>query len=373
MKKIRVLLIALLTCSLLNGCFNYVDINNVVFVTSLIIDIDEAGMTTIYAEAFHSFRSYETNTEKGERLFYTTTGDTLFQAIRGLNTVASYKLNYSQNKAIIFTERAARQGITEYLDFLHRDQELLLRSYIIVYQGSNPMELVTMDLKENEYMGLFLFEMLENPSIGARKIHERINRYLNNRLKGKGVDLVTYIKINDNTAEKKLQVEGAAIMVEDTMIDSLTAEEVMSYHLLMDTLEGGLILLPHPSFPDKKVVLEILQGKANTKTEIALQDEGITLKKSISIRASFGETQESITLDTQQLQKIKESAEEILRGDTEVLFNKYKDRGIDIFRVNDQLKKKYTRQDIENPIEVTDLIVEAEVFIEGSANITGFE
>src|SRR5690606_29849089 len=121
-----------------------------------------------------------------------------------------------------------------------------------------------------------------------RKIHERINRYLNNRLKGKGIDLVTYIKIDENPAEKKLRVEGAAVMMADRMIEKLCADEVKSYHLLMDTLEGGLILVPHPNYPDKKVVLEILQGQAKTKTDLELEDGGITLKKSIKIRTSFG-------------------------------------------------------------------------------------
>lgn len=371
--KAITLTILFFLCSLLNGCFNYVDINNVIFVTALIIDIDEEGKPVIYVEGFHSFRSNETNSEKGERIFYTSTGETLFDAVRELNTVASYKLNYTQNKAIIFTERIARQGIKEFIDFLHRDQELLLRSYIMVYEGMKPEDLVSLKIKENEYLGLLLYEMLENPAIGSRKVHERINKYLNNRLKGQEVDLVTKIKIDEELAEKKVKVAGAAVFKDDRMVDKIDEEKVKSYHFIMNTLKGGLIIIPHPVYEDKKVVLEILQNRVKTKSEITMEGDRIILKKEITVRTTVGETQESLILDEDTLQEIIKTAENKIKADTEAFFNKYKEKGLDIFNVQDQFKIKYPKVEVENVIEATELEVKVNIYIEGSPNITSFK
>lgn len=369
---IKLVLLFLLNL-LLSGCYNYLDINNVIFVTSLIIDIDEAGKPIIYTEAFHSFRSNETNSEKGERIFYYASGETLFDAIREINTVASFKINYTQNKAIIFTERAARQGIKEFIDFLHRDQELLLRSYIIVFEGVNPEDLISLEIKENEYLGLLLYEMLENPSIGSRMVHERMNKFLNNRLKGQRVELVAKIKLEEDPSEKKVKVYGGAILKDDKMVDSLGEDDVINYHFLMNSIKGGLIIIPHPVDDEKRVALEILQNRSKTKSKITMEDDRVILKKEITTRTTIGETQASLTLNAETLERLKKSAEEKIKADTEALFNLYKEKGIDIFNVHDQFKMKYPKVDVENVIEATEIQVKVNVYIEGSSDITSFK
>ncbi|AOY78142.1 Ger(x)C family spore germination protein [Clostridium formicaceticum] len=368
--KAKVIIVMLLCSIFLTSCFNYIDINRVIFVTAIIIDVDEEGNPILMVEAFHSFRSNESNTERGNRVFYESKGETIFEAVRKLNLFSSYKINYTQNRAIIFTERAARHGLKEFLDFLHRDQELLIRTLVLVFMGDDPKTLMQVKLKENEYLGLYLYETQENPAVSGKRAKELLNTYLNNRLKGKRVDVLSTCSHAINMDEDKIKLSGAAVMQDDKLVSTLSAEEVRNYHLLMDISHIGLLLLPHPVYQDKKVVLEVLRG--NTSTAIELKNNKVILRKSINIKTTFGETQESIILDQATAEKLEEEAALLLKNQCRDLFDAYKEKGIDLFDVQDVFNAKYPTVDIPNVVEITDLELDVTVQVEGSTDITNF-
>ncbi|AKL96373.1 spore germination B3 GerAC family protein [Clostridium aceticum] len=371
--KIKIIALILLCSIFLTSCFNYIDINRVIFVTAFIIDVDEEGRPTVIAEAFHSFRSNETNTERGNRVFYEATGDTIFEALRKLNTYSSYKLNYTQNRAIIFTERAAKYGLKEFLDFLQRDQEFLIRTFVLIYTGDDPNTLIHAKLKENEYLGLYLYEMQENPAAAPLRGIQRFNAYLNNRLKGRGVDILTIFacETDKNIGEDKIKISGAAVMENDKLVGTLSSEETRIYHFLMNTLDAGLITIPHPVDPDKKAVLEIL--KSNTKTSIHLENNQLIFKKSINIRTTFGETQEGIILDSNTVEKLQQEAALKIENEAKELFNFYKKMNIDLFNVQCFYEVKYPRILIPNILQATNLEIDVDVKIEGSTDILHYQ
>lgn len=369
--KAKMIALVLLCSFLCTGCFNYIDINNVIFVISLLIDVNEEGAPIIIVEAFHSFRSNQTNAERGNRIFYEAEGETIFDAVRQLNSFSSYKINYTQNKAIIFTERAAEHGLKEFLDFLQRDQELLLRSYILVLKGNDYKTFMKAVLRENDYLGIYLYEALQNPATAGRRARGRFNTYLNNRLKGKKVDVLTAIMHEINMEENKVKIVGVAVMQEDKLVGILDEQQVRAYHFLMDTLEGGLLTIPHPSYPERKVVLEIL--KSNTKTFLEMKKNGIYLRKSIDIRTTFAEAQESIILNQDNLEKLKQEAALLVEEECKALFELYKGKGIDLFDIQDMFEAKYPQIDLSNVIDATYLEVDVKVKIEGSSDILNYQ
>jgi hypothetical protein len=120
---------------IITGCFNYRDINRVLFETAVLIDIDENDNIILYTESFKAFKGTAQGVEQGVRLLNRAEGKTLFEAVRNLNLASGFKHNYTQNKALMFSERAARKGLKTVLDFIDRDQEFLVRPYVFVYIG----------------------------------------------------------------------------------------------------------------------------------------------------------------------------------------------------------------------------------------------
>ncbi|MGL5378874.1 MAG: Ger(x)C family spore germination protein, partial [Clostridium sp.] len=110
-KKLSKCLIILLFPILLCGCFNYQDINKVTFTTSIIFDTDDFGNVIVYLDCVKPYRSTNESSDKGRRIIYKGIGKTALEALKDVNLASSYELNYSQNRAYIFTEKAAREGI----------------------------------------------------------------------------------------------------------------------------------------------------------------------------------------------------------------------------------------------------------------------
>ena len=107
---------------LLTGCFNYHDINKVTFPTSVIFDINDLGEAVIYLDCIKPYRSTNDSSDKGRRIIYKGEGRTAMEALEDINRASSYKLNYSQTRAYIFTEKAAKNGIKKFLDLINNNK-----------------------------------------------------------------------------------------------------------------------------------------------------------------------------------------------------------------------------------------------------------
>ena len=108
----------------------------------------------------------------------------MFEAVRNMNATSSYKLNYTQNKAIIFTQKAAEFGLDNFIDFLDRDQELLIRPYIAVYLG-DPEKLIKLNILQEKYIGFFIMHLIENVGASSRAVKLSLNEFYNQRTYGR--------------------------------------------------------------------------------------------------------------------------------------------------------------------------------------------
>ena len=106
-RKISILLSLLLLPLLLTGCFDYHDINKVTFPTSIIFDVDDLGQEIVYLDCIKPYRSTNDSSDKGRRIIYKGEGKTALEAINDINRASSFKLDYSQTRAYIFTEKAS--------------------------------------------------------------------------------------------------------------------------------------------------------------------------------------------------------------------------------------------------------------------------
>jgi len=368
-KKILVIILIITNCAALTSCFSYRDVNKVLFITAIIIDINDMGNPIIYGEAFKGIRGASPQ-GMDERILFKGTGKTMFEAIRNMNSTSSYKLNYTQNKAIIFTERAAEFGLDNFIDLLDRDQELIIRPYIAVYVG-DPEKLIKLDIAQEKYIGLFVVQLIENIGASSRSVKLSLNEFYNQRNVGDKCNVITIIDITKDSLAPKLQVNGGAVIKSDKMVSILSINEGQGFNFLMNTISGGTLEVTNPCDINKFVTLEIIKSK--TKTEIGYVDNVIQIKKKIKVKVDFGEAQEEIIFTKENISKIQEqSKENILKACNDV-FKKYKGMGIDIFDICEQFHRKYPNVKIDNIIDNTELKIEAEVEIMNTGDVKNFQ
>ncbi|KAB3527266.1 Ger(x)C family spore germination protein [Alkaliphilus serpentinus] len=364
---IFLILITFLIASI--GC-SYEDINRVIFVITIIIDVDEHEMVHVYLELFHAYRSNKENSEMGQRIIMKETGSTIGEALDKVNKSSSQKLVYSQNKVILFTEKAVKHGIDDFLDFLIRDQEMILRPYVAVVLD-DPVTFLQTDIKQNEFIGLFLFDIFDRPLSFLVPAHQQFFQEINRREMGRNVTFMTAIKLNTEIFHPKITKASYAILENDKLAFFIEDREIlMGMTFILDTVNQGRINIPHPNYEDKLAFVLILNSK--TATSIEYDGNKIYLKKKISVKGTLDDAQGGLVLDKATVPKIEEFTKEEIKRSCLKAFNKFKDEGIDVFEIREVFNRVYPTIDIDNPLEQTELMVEVDVFIEGSSGLTDF-
>jgi germination protein, Ger(x)C family len=357
------------TTFLLNGCFNYKDIDKVLFVTSVIVDIDNNNSPVIYVEAFKPTRGGSGESGKGERILYNGSGKTIFEIARDLNLSSSYKINYSQNRGIIFTQKAAEKCLSDFIDFFDRDQELVVRADFLVYKG-DVQKLINAKLKEQEFIGLFVHDLIYNIPASSRGIILSLNDFLNKSYTKNSTAVVTMIGMKENQTEDNLEVSDGAIIKNFKMVDTLDRKQAEGYNFLIDNIRRGTLEVGNPSADGKFITLEILKSKTNTK--IYYDGKSVTVKKVIYTKTSIAEVQQRFTYNKEMTNKLEKNAESNIKLACTRIFEEYKKKNLDIFNISDDFDRKYPREKIDDVLSKAQLEVEVHVYVEGSSDTTDF-
>lgn len=359
---IKILLVAFLPL-LLIGCFDYKDINKVSFSTSIIFDTDDFGRSVVYVDCVKPYRSTNESSDKGKRIIYKGMGKTTLEALRDVNLASSYELNYSQNRAYIFTERAAKEGINKYTDLINNNQEFQIKPDLFVYFGEVD-DLLKITSSDEEYLGLYLEELVHKNTRNPRAMRANINDYLSNQKESNNTYVIGSVEIKEDALDKKIEIGGGAVIKDGKLVDKIDSREAMSYNLLTNKVNKGTLEISNPQDEKGFITLEILGNTTNSS--LTYDNSRIKLIKNLKLRASIAEIQGRAIVDKELLDYIKASKEKEIEAYLQNSFKKYKEQGIDVFDIARLLNINYPKETIENPISITDLEVNVELIIEGT-------
>lgn len=368
MKKV-ILCFSIISTILFNGCFNYRDIDKIIYVTTVIVDMDGSKNPILYIEAFKPSRGGQGSSGKGERVIFQGTGKTIFEIVRDVGLSSSYKLNYTQNRGVIFTQKAAEEGLDNFIDFFYRDQETVVRADIAICKG-DPQKLLNAKLKEQEYIGLFIHDLIYNISSSSRGVILSINDFLNRSYSANRTVVITTIDMKKDQLEDKVEVSDVAILKDFKLVGMLDRRQSEGYNFLIDNIRGGTLEVPNPDVDGKFISLEILKSKTNTK--VSYDGKKIHVKKTINTKASISEIQKSFYLTKENLGRVEKKAESNIYKECMRIFENYKQKDLDIFEITDEFQRRYPREKVEDVISNSDLELEVHVTIEGSSDTIGF-
>lgn len=368
----RYLLVLLIICSLfMEGCYNYRDLNRLFFTTVVIVDFDEEkGDVIVYSENFKAYRGQGEKQGTEVKVIFKGKGRTGYAAFGEIIESASYEIDYSQTKAVIFTERAARYGIDNFIDALLRDQKPTLRMFLFVYDG-DPEELLNIRLADEQFLGLFLDNLMVSQGKIAHISQMRFDKYLNFRMQGSRVAVIPKLEITTVAYEKRLTAKGSTVFVNDRMVDELTPLEVLHYNFVINEAHTGIIYGENPDAKDKYVSFKILGNK--TKVSIDYDGKTVHLIKNIKIYVTFLEAQEHINLSKDNVRKqVEKDVEDRISKNCVALFEKFKEKGIDLYNVQRRFVMKYPHEDVKNILDITEVVTNVDVYIDGSNDTTDF-
>lgn len=362
-RKASVLLSLLILPLLLTGCFDYHDINKVTFPTSIIFDVDDLGQEIVYLDCIKPYRSTNDSSDKGRRIIYKGVGKTALEALNDINRASSFKLDYTQTRAYIFTEKASRKGIKKFLDLINNNSEFSMKPSAFVYYGDVEELLKTVSTDE-EYLGLFLNDLVGKEKYNPRAVKSNINYYLSNILMGSNTALLTSIALEDNAIDKKIQIQGSSIFKDNVLVERIDMENSLIYNIMMGNAKSGTLEISNPESKENFITLQILDSSMKDKLEF--QDGKYKLIKDVNVEVSVSEIQGELIVDANALDYIKVNEEAYISGYAEYLFNKYKKQNLDIFDIARLAEMYYPNENIDNPLSVTEVEVNTKLIIKGT-------
>ena len=290
-----------------------------------------------------------------------------------VNSYISKQINLSHCKAIVFSEKIAARGLSEYIDTLSNNVEIRPDCNVIIsrcsakdfIENAEPsIETLTaryyeVALKSSEYTGYTtstefatFVNDIKNSFIQASAILGGFNNG-NNKINEEpyvGID-GTY-KANESPIDDINNIEtfGTAVFYDDKLVGELTGFETICLLLISDKIENCTISIPNPfetnaeidlfvrKSKKPKIKVEIVNGTPYISVDLFIEAHGLTLNESVDYTS------------IQSIKTLENSAEQYLKMQvTKFLYKTSKDFHSDIVGFGKYALSKYkTWQEWEN-------------------------
>ncbi|MED1467253.1 Ger(x)C family spore germination protein [Bacillus salipaludis] len=281
MKRKTLMIIFFCSFILLTGCWNRRELNELSILLGLGID-KENGQYIITAQVVNpsEIASKKGGSGKSPVVVYQGKGETLFEAVRKVTTVAPRKLYFAHLRILVFGEELAKEGIGEMIDFLLRNSEIRNDFYIAVSKNSNASAVLKILTPLEKIPANSLFASLEtsanswSPTEGVT-----LDKLTSNMVSEGNNPILTGIEVigneqagetNKNLDQTKpktiLQYKGMAIFKNDKLIGWMNEREGRAVHYALGKVKSSVGYIKCPQ--GGKVVIEVVHTKSKLKTEM---------------------------------------------------------------------------------------------------------
>lgn len=380
MKKSCFVLVYIITCIILVGCWDYREIEEVEIVLGLGIDSHVIPSDEVDQLSQSQYRvTYEIvgiESEQGQlkSRVLQDDGNTLFRAIRKIIEKNGKQTYLAHIQILIISEELARSGIIEILDYTMRDGEYRPDVHILITDGCKAEQMFADDSVDVASMKLN----------DAFKNQKRIGTYESttvwnviDKLTQKGYEpAIPLIRLDKEHNEGKLKhtIGGTAVFKGSKMVGKLTEDETLYYLFVDDEITNQPLSMEY--YFDEilgHISLEILYSK--TKITPVVEDGKITMNIDINCNVALNELSNYLNiLNEQDRQDVEKYAEKTIEeGIQELVTHVQKDYKSDIFGFGDVLKRKDNKawkkveENWEDIFPSISVATDVDVYIERSA------
>jgi spore germination protein KC len=271
------MVISLILCTLLTGCWNRIELNELAIGIGMGVDkSDDQYTVTFQVVNPGEIAAKAGGGSKTPVIVYKSTGKTLLEAIRRMTTTAPRKIYAAHLRMVILGDELAKEGISEVLDLLSRDQELRTDFYFAVAKDARAEDVLKVLTPLEDIPSNKLFSSLETseeawaPSATLtldQLIEELVSDGKEVKLTGIRIDGdVQAGKSKQNLEEieplTQLQYQGLAVFKGDKLIGWLNESESKGLHYALDKVKSTIVTISCPK-EEGNAGIEILQTKTD--------------------------------------------------------------------------------------------------------------
>ncbi len=289
MKKIIKVFILILLL-MMGGCYNLLEINDAVIAQNFSVDLLENGKLAFYAQTTEPVARTETGESQANRnIIIMGTGSTAAEAARNMFLYFPRVFLWIHSNSIFIGEDLAREDLAYVSDFLIRNRNTRLQSYVFVTHDANVQQVLDVLNKgtfgsgsarclpcqleiQKEELGYYmplqsaqLLEYLVTPGIEPA---------------------IPRLTIAKESGQERIKLQGMAVVKDNRVIGALNERESQGYSYLQTTNKGGgLVIVDKPAREAASVTMEI--SSCTSKTRPVIQEGQLSMRISIECELRY--------------------------------------------------------------------------------------
>jgi spore germination protein KC len=347
LKRHIIVLLILLSCIGLTGCWSNKDLAERALVAGIGLDLTEENKIELTLQIVKpSVVAAIEGGSPGEDPVWinSTTGDTVFEAVRKqLNTV-NRKPYYSHVELIVIGEGLARQGIGDIVDFFERDHEPRLTSTFLIAKGTTAKRIMNAKSELEKMPAIHLKEITKNqdsaPTIQGVTLFDLLKQ-LSSPGENATIGVIEIIEETEDLKIENLKVQGSGVFHKGKLIGWLKPMETAGLLYVQDKVENVILTIPDPM--NKELMLSIEQVKSSGKIDAKFIEDDLKLFIEVEGEGNIGSQRGSGDLTTQEMLEVleKETAKRIEERVRNVVKTAQEEHQSDIFGFGDVIYQKY--------------------------------
>jgi spore germination protein KC len=241
--------------------------------------------------------------------------------------------------------------------------------YLCIYDG-DPKKFIDAQLREERLTGLYLFGLIgNNDAIAVNSAKLDINEFLARYALGGHVNALPVVAPAEAEERDGYDIKGIALLKDCKLIGVLEGDAPKYYNMMLDNVVTGLLAVPNPNQPEKMLTVQIAHYQQGVKLEYDARTLSCT--KKIDVTANLSEVQGPLSVDDESLNKIGGEIRRQIADNCMTLFEEYKQKGIDIFGIQEAFDREYPQYRGRDIIADTDLTMDIIVSIQGTTTKWG--
>jgi Ger(x)C family germination protein len=265
----------------------------------------------------------------------TQIGNSFMSMNREMQSRTSLSLYYEHLQVIILSEKVARRGIEDVLDFFIRDPEMRRRVKIFISQGE-AKSVLEVKPKVADFASIYLTRLPMNATKNSRMIHKTDLGEVIQSIHAGFDFILPMTRITDD----EIKASGGAAFKKDKMVGWVSELEIEAIKLIRNLYLGGVIIINSPDQKGGIVVMEVVSAKS--KITPLINGDQVTFNVDIKVEGNYAEDVNMHThsqINEAYLNKLeKEYAKEIERICVNTVNKMQTKYGVDVFRFNQILQ-----------------------------------
>ncbi|ABO48603.1 spore germination B3 GerAC family protein [Desulforamulus reducens MI-1] len=371
-----------------SGCWDHREAENTGIIIGAGIDQTEDGKIIVIGQTMIPQQPGAGGGDKtGEVISFHNwyaTGETLFDAIRDLTLQSPTPLFWSHAQVIVFSERLARKGLLEAIDFLERDPEIKQSTWVLIAQGDLNDVMQTREMAfqpPTKIMADVIKTRNRNAKYAVTSLGDFLRTMDNpdtqpftagvNFFKGPMKDMNKLTsRVQEAPREYEIKISDTAVFHEDKMVGWFNTKESRGLLFIKGEIKSGVLVLEK-----EKQRLSVEMFGSSSKLKPVVQDGQLVMKVEIKVTGSLAEALPGIyELDKKVVKDIEQQMNTVVKEEVMAAITRAQELNTDVLGfgrvVHQHFPKEWDKELAQSwPELFKDL--EVEVTVDGKIKTTG--